>query len=85
MMDTCKFCYRPMTEEILKEKQKRKIDNARASVAKAKANGNRLGRRKIRDDNQIRALRREGLSIRDIAAKIGLSTAAVQNGLKGAK
>ena len=56
--------------------------NAHHSREKAKANGKSPGRKKLRDDEQIRALRKTGLSIRGIAKVIGLSTAAVQRGLK---
>jgi DNA invertase Pin-like site-specific DNA recombinase len=55
-----------------------------AGLRRAKAQGKRLGRRKLRDDAQIRRLRSEGKSIRAIAKLIGLSTTAVQRGLRSA-
>lgn len=61
---------------------RRKIANAKASAKKAKANGTHVGRNKIRDDVQIRSLRKLGKSIRQIAREIGLSASAVQRGLK---
>lgn len=78
----CKFCLRPITKAVLRAKYQRKVDNARASAAKAKANGNHGGRKKIRDDEQIKNLRAKGLSMRAIAKVIGMSTATVQKGLK---
>lgn len=63
-------------------KRNRKITNGRASLAKAKDRMHKTGRKKIRDDIYIQKLRRDGLTIREIASKIGLSTTAVQRSLK---
>lgn len=81
-MSKCKYCLREITPEVLAEKKRRKAENARASLAKAKANGNRPGRRKVRDDALIKQLRKDGLVIREIAALVGLSTTAIQKSLK---
>jgi hypothetical protein len=62
-----------------------KVKNAHASVAKAKARGSFLGRRKKRDDVAIGKLRAKGMSIRAIAKATNVSTTAVQRSLKGAK
>jgi|GEM_PF-5991134 len=59
-----------------------KSENAKISHMKAKEKGIPLGRPKRRDDSKIAGLREQGLSIRDIAAKTGVSTAAVQRALK---
>lgn len=48
----------------------------------ARKKGKRLGRPKKRDDLQIRALREKGMSIRQIARSVGVSTMAVQRALK---
>lgn len=82
--DPCPYCLRTLTKKVFKEKYMRKVANARLSVKKAIANGNHRsgGRPKLRDDNLIRLLRKKGLSIRAIAREIGLSTSAVQRGLK---
>lgn len=58
-----------------------KRQNALNSAAKAKANGNHPGRKKLRNDEIIRKLRRRGLSIRAIAKLEGVSTTAVQRAL----
>lgn len=63
-------------------KRSRKIENARASSYKAQNRGHRLGRKRIRDNSKIQKLRREGLTIREIAAQVHLSTTAVQRALK---
>ena len=60
----------------------KKRNNAKASVAKAKANGSFLGRNKKRDDKLIAALRKTGMSIRAIAARTGVSSTAVHRSLK---
>lgn len=63
------------------EYARRKKANANASREKAKANGVKMGRKKKRDDNKIKALRILGFSIREIAFQTGVSTAAVQRTL----
>lgn len=78
----CKFCYRPITEAILAEKRRRKIENALASVDKRIANGNLPGPKRRRDDEKILELRKQGLSTRAIAAKIGMSHGTVATALK---
>jgi DNA invertase Pin-like site-specific DNA recombinase len=55
----------------------------KAGLDAAKRKGKRLGRPKRRDDDQIRALRAQGKSIRQIAKAVGVSTTAVQRSLKG--
>ena len=72
-MEICKACKRPLTEEMIADKRARKVENARASARKAKANGSHIGRLKIRDDEQIKELRRKGLTMREIAKEIGLN------------
>lgn len=57
-------------------------ERVRAGLRRAKAQGKRIGRRKVRDDDQIRRLREDGLSIRAISKRVGLSTTAVQRALK---
>lgn len=54
-----------------------------AGLDHAKAQGKRLGRPKIRDDEAVRKLRAEGLSLREIATKLGISKGSVQNALSG--
>ncbi|MER9231427.1 recombinase family protein [Mesorhizobium sp. M0622] len=57
-------------------------------IAKAKARGDHLGRRKTVTDEveqKVRAMRTEGASIRVIAAAIGYSTATVQKIMKEAQ
>lgn len=62
-------------------KKSRKVENARSSSIKAKAHNRVVGRKRLRNDDQIRRLRKEGLTIREIADHIGLSTTAVQRSL----
>jgi DNA invertase Pin-like site-specific DNA recombinase len=65
----------------LAAKQNRKRENARASIQKARSKNHCFGRRKVRNDLQIRQLRSNGLSIRAIAKEVGVSTTAVQRAL----
>jgi DNA invertase Pin-like site-specific DNA recombinase len=82
--EPCKYCLRPITQKVLAEKHQRKIQNALNTVAKMKAKGGKWsgGRPKVRDDEEIKRLRMTGLSLRDIAKRVGLSTTAVQRALK---
>ena len=57
-------------------------ERVRAGLRNARSKGKVFGRPKLRDDNRIRLLRSQGLSIRKIASEIGFSTTAVQRGLK---
>lgn len=54
----------------------------RSGLENAKAKGQKLGRPKKRNDAEIKRLREEGLSIRQIAKQLGISPAAVQRALK---
>ena len=60
----------------------KKRRNARASVAKAKARGTKMGRPKKRNDEAIQKLRDRGFSYRKIAKFERISTTAVQRALK---
>lgn len=80
--ENCKLCGRKITRAILARRRAAKVRNAHASRRKAKANGNKMGRRKQRDDFKIKYLRRCGLTIREIAQSVGFSTTAVQRGLR---
>lgn len=67
-------CFAAWEGDVIRER-------VRAGVANARAKGKRLGRPKVRDDEVIRALRAQGLSIRQIAAQAGTSTTSVQRAL----
>lgn len=56
-------------------------ERVKAGLKAAKANGKRLGRPKLRDDDAIHLLRTQGVSIRKIAAQLGVSTGAIQKSL----
>lgn len=80
--DPCPYCSKPLSKALIDYKRRSKANNARASIAKAKANGSKMGREKVRDDAKILKLRRKGFSIRAIAWATGVSTTAVQRSLK---
>jgi DNA invertase Pin-like site-specific DNA recombinase len=79
----CKYCFRPMTKEILAEKRRRKILNALASTKKRIASGNKCGPKRIIDSDQIEMLRAKGLSMRAIAKETGVSATTVNKRLHG--
>lgn len=56
--------------------------NANASVKKAKANGNSVGRKKLRNDALIISMRQDGHTLRSIAEYTGVSIASVQRALR---
>lgn len=82
LFEKCPYCAQNFDVKARAERiYKSKKENALASIEKAKANRT-MGRKKIRNDKQINELRARGLTIRQIALKIGLSTTAVQRGLR---
>jgi putative DNA-invertase from lambdoid prophage Rac len=56
-----------------------------AGLEHAKARGQKLGRPQIRNDNEIKCLREQGLSQRVIAAQLGIAKGTVQNALKATR
>lgn len=67
---------------IKKFKSRLQGERVHRSLLAAKAGGRSIGRPKRRNDVEIRKLRSEGHSIRQIAAKVGLSTWAIHSALK---
>lgn len=82
--DNCKFCLRPITQEIVDLKRHLKSENAKASARKAFANGSRRGPPRKRNDEKIIALRKQGLSMRAICLEAKCSLSSVQASLKEA-
>jgi DNA invertase Pin-like site-specific DNA recombinase len=80
--DNCRFCLRPITQEVVDQKRHLKSENARASVRKAIANGTHIGALRKRDDEKIRMLCKEGHSMREIAFRAGCTLGSVQASLK---
>ena len=63
------------------------ISRTRAGLQRTRANGTKLGRKKITNPKmtaQIVALRNENKSIRAIAKEVGVSTATIQRELRKA-
>ena len=56
-------------------------ERVRAGLQNAKRNGKKLGRKKTRNDGEIQNLRCEGISIRGIASRLGISKASVQRSI----
>ena len=80
-MKLCPYCYRPITEEVLAEKRKRKADNARLSQKKAAANGNSMGRTKMFSRDKAKLLRAKGYSYRDIGLELGVSSTSIHRAI----
>jgi len=57
-------------------------ENPKLSQIKAKRNGTSLGRPRVRNEDAIMSLRRDGASISEIAAKTGCSTGTVHRTIK---
>ncbi len=57
-------------------------ERVKAGLAHARKRGRKLGRRKERDDAAIQHLRKSGLSIRQIAAKLQIAKGSVQKALE---
>lgn len=77
--DPCPYCKRPITEQILKDKRDAKIANAISSLAKAKANGKRLGRPPRAVASEVLELRKQRYSYRAIAKRLGCAVSTVTN------
>ena len=61
------------------------VERTKSGLARTRANGTRLGRKKITNPKmtaQIISLRKENKSIRAIAAEVGVSTATIQRELR---
>lgn len=61
------------------------LERQKEGVALAKAKGKYKGRKKTIDDDEIRALLGEGLSMRKVAKQMGISVATVQRASKKGK
>lgn len=63
----------------------RLIERTRAGLDRARRQGKRLGRPRMEFDlKQARAMRTQGMSIRGVAAKLGVGVATVHRALQGA-
>lgn len=75
----CPKCRAPISQKSIDIITKIKRENA---MNMGKGIKHKVGRKKIRDDDQIYFLRKSGLTLRAIAKIIGLSTTAVLRSLK---
>ena len=75
--------HREQFKEATKE-CRHKLKSLRIQLARetARLNGEQIGRKMKRDNAEIIRLRKEGLSIKAIAQKLGCSTMPVQQALK---
>jgi len=82
--EICPYCERPIPKGFHEARAKAKGKNVADGLAAAKAAGKAIGRPKTRDDEAIRALRKRGLSMTEIAKTLGISTQTVHSSLKEA-
>lgn len=74
-------CFLKITSAVDQAKAALRVERVRSSLRAAKSEGRAIGRPSGEHDEQILALRRSGLSIRAIAAKLGISPSTVQTAL----
>lgn len=73
----CRFC-----KKDNRVSREQKNENIRQGMLKSEKT---IGRPRLRDDLEIRRLRKKGLVMRQIATKLGCSVSAVQRSLAGDK
>lgn len=78
----CPSCYRTVTASELAEKKRRKVLNALNSTTKRIANGTKSGPKQKFNRNEAILLKNKGLSLREIAKLMGVSSSAIHQGLK---
>lgn len=75
--DKCPSCFKKLTQWSFDEGRRRKVQNALDSVEKAKKNGTKLGPKVLWTRDEILALRKKGMSMRNIAHELGCSLFSV--------
>lgn len=80
----CCYCGREYSEEFIKQKKEDQAKRVKQSLADRKAKGLPIGRPKNRPDKDIIRLRKEGLTMREIALKLSCSIGSVQRSLNDA-
>lgn len=78
----CKHCHQPISAEYAAEREALKGERVRQRLKARKDAGLPIGRKNRRPVAEIHRLRALGLSIRQIAIRIGMTTCPVQLALK---
>ncbi len=79
----CPYCARELPATFHEERGKRRGENVRKGLFKAKSEGKHIGRPITVDRGKILELRAKKLSMRKIAEAIGCSTHTVHNVVNG--
>lgn len=77
-MKICSLCKRSFSDKELEDKKRKKSENIKKGLAKAK----NVGRPRIADYSKIIELRKSGLSIRVISRKLNISNGVVQRAIQ---
>ena len=82
--EPCKFCLRPITQSVIAMKKAERIQNALNTVEKLKAKGGPWagGRKMVGSPDEIKRLRKSGMTMREISKRTGSSTTTIQKVLK---
>lgn len=78
----CGRCQRPFTDKEIETKKKLKSSRISQARTEAKERGEKVGPDYIYDYDEIRKLRKQGLTVRAIAKQMGCSTSPVSRALK---
>lgn len=81
----CPNCKRPYSRGWLKDMRKRQSENIKSALARAKANGDPVGRPRAILYDDVYKLRESGLSIAATARTLGCSIGSVQHALRKIK
>ena len=82
--EVCPYCKRDIPKSFYEDKAKAKGDRIKAVLSAKLAAGEPVGRPKTRDDGKILFLRKCGMSMREIAKEMGISSATVFTAIKEA-
>lgn len=82
MRKFCKRCKQPYPRGWAKELHERRSANIKAALAKTKAEGGRVGRKRTVDLASVYTLRDGGMSTQKIADTLRCSRGAIQYALK---
>ncbi len=78
----CKSCGQTITAKLIAAKKKRRGENIRKGLLRAQSNGHAIGRPKILDDKEIKALSKTGWSLQALATTYNVSRSAIQHALR---
>ena len=78
----CPHCEQTLPRDFAEKRRKRRGENIAKGLERARQLGRHIGRPKSADHALIRELRKQGMSIRQIARRVCTSTSTVQYAIK---